>query len=87
MELYNIEHIGFKWFTANRFGRIVEIAKEFLCRQQSTIYLFDAIVDVNSNKLVLTVSTYIQNDWFLWCAKIYSRLGYIFIFPLMAKVS
>ena len=42
-----------------------------------------AIVDVNSNKLVLAVSTYIQNDWFLCCAKMYSRLGDIFIFPLM----
>ena len=44
---------------------------------------FYTIVDVNSNNLVLAVSTYIQNDWFLCCAKIYSRLGDIFIFPLM----
>ena len=44
---------------------------------------FYAIVDVNSNKLVLAVSTYIQNDWFLCCAKMYSRLGDIFIFPWM----
>ena len=39
MELYNIEHTGFKGFTANIFGRIVEIAKEFLC-QQSIIDFF-----------------------------------------------
>ena len=38
-----------------------EIAKEFLCRQQSVIDFFDAVVDINSNKLVLAVSTYIQN--------------------------
>ena len=83
MELYNIEHTGFKGFTANILGRIVEIAKEFLCRQQSIIDFFYTIVDVNSNNLVLAVSTYIQNDWFLCCAKIYSRLGDILIFPLM----
>ena len=40
MELYNIEHTGFKGFTANILGRIVEIAKEFLCRQQSIIDFF-----------------------------------------------
>ena len=83
VELYNIEHTGFKGFIANIFGRIVEIAKEVLCRQQSIIKMFYAIVDVNSNKLVLAVSTYIQNNWFLCCAKIYSRLGDILIFPLM----
>ena len=44
---------------------------------------FYTIVDVNSNNLVLAVSTYIQNDWFLCCAKMYSRLGDIFIFPFM----
>ena len=48
--------------------------------------MFDRpIVDVNSNKLVLAVSTCIQNDWFLCGAKMYSRLGDIFIFPLMEQ--
>ena len=31
MELYNIEHTGFKGFTGNIFGNIVEIATDFLC--------------------------------------------------------
>ena len=46
-------------------------------------FFFYPIVDVNSNKLVLAVSTYIQNDCFLCCAKIYFSLGDIFNFPLM----
>ena len=83
METEGIEHTSFKGFTANRFGRIAEIAKEFLCRRQSIIDFFEAVVDTNSNKLVLAVSTYIQNDWFLCCAEIYSKLGDVFIFPLM----
>ena len=37
----------------------------------------------NSNKLVLAVSTYIQNDWFHLCTRVYERLGFILIFPLM----
>ena len=40
MELYDIEHTGFKGYTANIFARIVEIAKEVLCCQQSTIDFF-----------------------------------------------
>jgi maleate cis-trans isomerase len=83
MESQGIDHAGFKGFTSNRCGRIAEIAKEFLCRQQSVIDLFNAVVNINSNKLVLAVSTYIQNDWFLCCAKIYSQLGDAFIFLLM----
>ena len=47
------------------------------------IDFFDAVVDINSNKLVLAVSTYIQNNCFLCCARIYSQLGDSFIFPLM----
>ena len=81
-----IEYSGFKGFTANRFGRIAEIAeiaKEFLWRQQSVKDLFDAVVDINSNKLVIAMSTYIHNDWFLCCARIYSQLGDLFICPLM----
>ena len=42
-----------------------EIAKELLCRQQSVIDFFDAVVDITSNKLVLAVSTYIQNGYAL----------------------
>ena len=45
---------------------------------------FDAVVDINSKKRVIAVSTSIQNDWFLCCARIYSQLGDLFIFPLMS---
>ena len=43
---------------------------------------FDAVVDINANigLLVLAVSTYIQNDWILCCARIYSQLNDVFIF-------
>ena len=44
---------------------------------------FDAVVDINANKLVMPVSTYIQNDWILCCARIYSQLKDVFIFLLM----
>ena len=74
---------GFKGFTANRFGRIAEIAKEFLKNRDLIIKFFDSVVDENANKLVLAVSIYIQNSWFLYCARIYKRLGDDIIFPLM----
>ena len=58
-----------------------------MLHRQSIIDFFEAVVDINSNKLVLAVSTYIQNpiqnDWFLCCAEIYSKLGDAFIFSLM----
>ena len=83
MEANNVDHEGFKGFTANRFGRIAEIAKEFLARRQSVFSFFDSVVDINSNKLVLAVSTYIQNDWFLLCSEVYNEMGKLVIFPIM----
>ena len=77
------EHDGFKGFDANRFGRITEIAKEFLSRRLSIIDFFNATVDENANKLVLAVSTYIQSGWFLCCLEVYSMLGNDIILPLM----
>ena len=47
------------------------------------IAFFDAVVDINSNKLELAVSTYIQNDWFLSRARIYSDLGDLLLYPLI----
>jgi hypothetical protein len=38
MEVYGREHEGFKGFVANRFGRIAEIAQEYL-RQRQLVYL------------------------------------------------
>ena len=74
---------GFKGFTANRFGRIADIAREFLRNRDIILKFFDSVVDENANKLVLAVSIYIQNSWFLYCVRIYERLGNDIIFPLM----
>ena len=57
----NLECHKFKGFVANRFGRIAELAKEYLSWQKSIQDFFNAVVDINSNKLVLAVSTFIQN--------------------------
>ena len=83
MQAHEIDHVGFKGFVANRFGRIADKAKEFLERRQSILDFFDAVVDVNANKLVLAVSTYIQNDWFLCCSEVYKMLGDVVILTLM----
>ena len=83
MESKEINHDGFKGFVSNRFGRITEIAKEFLSRRQSVLDFFQATVDENANKLVLAVSTYIQNDWFLCCSEVYCMLGDDIIIPLL----
>lgn len=83
MDVNNVDHRGFKGFKANRFGRLAEIAKEFIDRRQSILSFFDSIVDANSNKLVLAVSTYIQNDWFVLCSEVYSEIGELIIFPTM----
>ena len=79
----NIKHEGFHGFTANRFGRIAEIAKEFVARRDSIIQFFEECVNINSNKLVLAVGTYIQNNWFHLCCRVYERIGFYIIFPLM----
>ena len=70
-------------YSANRFGRIAKIAKEYTARRDSILQFFDECVNPNSNKLVLAVSMYIQNDWFHLCTRVYERLGFILIFPLM----
>lgn len=73
----------FKGFVANRFGRIAELAKQYLTWRKSIQEFFTAVVDINSNKLVLAVSTFIQNEWFACCSEIYSMMGDLIIFPLM----
>ena len=83
MEVQGRDHTGFKGFVENQLGRIAEIAQEYLAQRQSTLDFFEAVVDVNSNKLVLAVSMYIQNNWFLCCSKVYKVFGEIIIFPLM----
>ena len=79
-----IEHAGFKGFVANRFGRRVEMAKEFLARKESIMNFFNAIVDANANKLVIAVSICIDNEWFGYCTEIYKKLSEMIISPLIA---
>ena len=86
MELNNIKHDGFHGFTANRFGRIAETSKEFMARKESILQFFEECVNANSNKLALAVSTYIQNEWFEICCRVYERLGFHLIFPLMELI-
>ncbi len=74
---------GFKGFVANRFGRIAELAQGYLTYREPIQAFFNAVVDVNSNKLVLAVSTFIQNEWFTCCSEIYSMMGDLLIFPMM----
>ena len=73
----------FRGFIANRFGRVAELAQEYLKWREAIQAFFDAVVDINSNKLVLAVSTFIQNDWFTCCTEIYSMMGEHMIFPMM----
>ena len=83
MSSNGLECHKFKGFVANRFGRIAELAKEYLKWRKSIQEFFTVVVDINSNKLVLTVSTFIQNEWFAYCSEIYSMMGDFIIFPLM----
>ena len=64
LENSNLEFNGFKGFVSNRLGRITELAKLYIGKKDHIRDFFDAIVDVNSNKLVLAVSTFITNDRF-----------------------
>ena len=41
------------------------------------------MVDINSNKLVLAVSAYIQNDWFLLYSEVYNEMGKLVIFLII----
>ena len=83
MDVNNIHHRGFKGFTAHRLGRLAEIARKFIDRRKSMLSFFDSVVDINSNKLVLAVSTYLQNDWFVLCSEVYTEIGEPIIFPMM----
>ena len=81
MEQEDIERQGFKDFTANRFGRIAQIANQFLKMKDQVLKFFDSLVDVNSNKLILAVSVYIQGDWFSLCCELYRKIADLVIFP------
>ena len=83
MEQEGIERQDFKGFTVNRFGRIAQIANQFLNMKDQVLKFFDSVVDINSNKLVLAVSVYIQSDWFRSCCELHRKIADLVIFPLM----
>ena len=83
MEQEGIERQDFKDFTANRFGRIAQIANQFLKMKDQVLKFFDSVVDINSNKLVLAVSVYIQSDRFSLCCELYRKIADLVIFPLI----
>ena len=41
------------------------------------------MVDIISNKLVLAVSAYIQNDWFLLYSEVYNEMGKLALFLII----
>ena len=83
MDVERIKHARLKGFVTNRFGRIAEMAKEFLARKDSIMNFFNLIVDANANKMVFPISSCIDNEWFGYCTKIYKELGKMIIFPLI----
>ena len=74
---------NFKGFVSNRFGRIAELSQIHIIHKDHIKKFFDDVVDINSNNLVLAVSTFIQNDWFTQCSELYTEIGDMVIFPLM----
>ncbi|KAK6195771.1 hypothetical protein SNE40_001128 [Patella caerulea] len=83
MSVNGYDSASFTGFDSNRFGRIVGLAREFLKNRDALMAFFDAVVDENSNKLVLAVHTFISNPWFICCNEVYSLIGEILIYPLM----
>ena len=51
--------------------------------KDQVLKFFNSVVDINSNKLVLAVSVYIQRDWFRLCCELYRKIADLVIFPLM----
>lgn len=43
------------------------IAEQFLELREDIIGFFDSCIEENSNKLVLSVSAFIESEWFLIC--------------------
>ena len=81
MEQEGIKRQDFKGFTANRFGRIAQIANQFLKMKHQVLKFFDSVVNINSNKLVLDMSVYIQSDWFSLSCEVYRKIADLVIFP------
>ena len=74
---------GFQGFVSNRFGRIAHLAYIFLQHRDNIERFMNEVVDINSNKFVLAVSAFVDNEWFRLCADLYLNVGELIIFPLM----
>ena len=44
-------------------------------KKESIMAFFATVRDELANRLVLAVSIYIQNEWFLYCARVYGKPG------------
>ena len=73
----------FKGYSENRFGMKSYLAKLFLHQKEDLQKFFEHVVDENSNKLVLAVSTFINSEWFVMCCQVYTKFHDILIQPLM----
>ena len=78
-----VQREGFKGFVADWFGKIAELAQKYLKWGDSIQAFFSAIVDINSIRLVLAVSTFIHNDWFTCCSEICSIMADLVIYPML----
>lgn len=78
-----LENSNFKGFSENRFGMKSFLAKLFLEQKQDLVKFFNHVVDENSNKLVLAVSTFINSEWFQLSCQVYATFHNVLIQPLM----
>ena len=81
-EREGLDNSNFYGFSENRFGRTAALASMFLKHKPDLQRFFAEVVDENSNKLVLAVSTYIESDWFYTGCLVYDFFGTLLIQPL-----
>ena len=73
---------NFKGFCSNRFGRTAFLASLFLEHSMDLKEYWDTCVDENSNKLVLALNSYFDNEWFFLGCQVYSKFNEVIIQPL-----
>ena len=78
--------VRFHGYVSNRRGRVAQFAQICYSHKNIIMKIFDDIVDLNSNKLILDISTYIQSERVQLCTEIYSDISEIIIFPSMSNL-
>jgi len=63
----------FKGYSENQFGMKSYLAKLFLHQKEDLLKFFEQVIDENSNKLVLAVSTFINSEWLVICCQVYTK--------------